>query len=157
MNSITVPPVIQAGKEATVYTTVAAKPLPPDIPSLIVKVRQPNEVNSTEIDTAAQIIPSPTNRTEYIILHKFVVPVNVEEMTVAAPRFDLPENWTSTGDISFEPIGVVVIPGETCTRAYTHRVEPVYSGHCVRQPPPYCSHLVLQVAKLHTLIMYLFN
>ena len=139
MNHVTVPPVIQAGKEATIYTTVAAKPLPPDIPSLFAGVRQFSEANSTEIDTYTRVISSPSNDTEYIILHTFVVPSEVEEMTA---RLQLPDGWKSVVEISFEPISVVTFPGETCTCVYTHTIEPVYGGHCVRQPPSYYSHLV---------------
>ena len=115
---ITVPPVIQAGKEVTIYTTFAAKPRPPvtDIPSLAVEVRNGSEQNSSTVNSSMQIVLSPTNRTEYIIVHTFVVPLDLDDGTTVRPTLALPDGWSFPGESTFEPVGVV-FPGEC---AYTH-------------------------------------
>ena len=123
INHISVPPVIQAGKEVTIYATFAAKPLPPTFPSLIVDVI--NEPSVPTIVTSMQIVPSPTNDTEYIILHTFVVPLDFNKTTKIRPRFSTPpDGWRSLVELTFEPIGVV-FPGEiniachVCSNTYS--------------------------------------
>ena len=101
---------IQAGKEVTIYATIAAKPLPSEFPPLTVDVI--NEPSVSIINTSMQIVPNPNNDTEYVILHTFVVPLDFDETTKIRPRFSTPpEDWSSLVELTFERIGVV-FPGE---------------------------------------------
>ena len=51
--------------------------------------------------------------------------------------FQLPSGFTPTGLVHHSTTSTAYIVGnEVCT------VEPVYGGHCGRQPSPYYSHLV---------------
>ena len=114
INHVSVPPVVQAGKEVTIFATFAAKLLPPAFPSLIIDV----EPSVPTINTSMQIVPNPTNDIEYIILYTFVVPLDFDETTQIRPRFStLPEDWSSLAELTFEPIGVV-FPGEINTACH---------------------------------------
>ena len=119
VNDVNLPPVMEAGKEATVYTTFAAKPLPSDLPLLNVSVIQGNETSRIDTSVRVRTTPSPTNTTEYIILHTFMVP---KEFEGVAFSYSLPLDWSSDSsvDLTLGPIGIVLLGEMNIAHVYMH-------------------------------------
>ena len=117
MNRITFPPVVQAGKEETIYTTIAVKPLPANLPSLNVTLMHSD--GSSTVDAISNwTIPSPSNSFEYIILHTFTIPLEVDSMTSVFLRIDLPNDqvWRNIEDSQLAIGGIgIIFPGEMHT------------------------------------------
>ena len=64
-------------------------------------------------------IPSPTNITEYIILHTFVVPLEFEWVAFS---YSLPLGWSSDSsvDLKLGPIGIVLLGEMNIAHTYMH-------------------------------------
>ena len=119
VNRVTFPPVVQAGKEETIYTTIAVKPLPAILPSLNVTLTCMHSNGSSTIDAiSAWTTPSPSNSIEYIILHTFTVPLEVDCVTFVFLRIDLPNDqvWRNidNSQLAIGDIGII-FPGERHT------------------------------------------